>query len=319
MISTRLLEQFVAVAGELHFGRAANRLHMAQPPLSQAIKHLEAIVGVQLLARSRHGVAMTPAGSAFLEEAKEWLALGQRAIDTARRASEGLTGRITMGFVGSVSYALLPGILREIGARYPAIHVDLREQTSTEQIESLHTRKIDLGIVRLPLNNMGDIRTHVIHRERFIAVLPKDHKLATRKAKAIRLEELAGDSFMVFPPDKIPSLHAKFLMACEEAGFSPRVRLESWQMASMVSLVASGMGVALLPEQVCASPHPGVVYKALSDRCAHLDLTIAAAWRADSVSAGLHPVLKLLTSLDEHSIGHALPRVSGRSRGNPIA
>lgn len=306
MISTRLLAQFVAVAEELHFGRAANRLHMAQPPLSQAIKHLEAVVGVQLLARSRHSVALTPAGSAFLEEAREWLAVGQRAIDTARRASEGLTGRITIGFVGSVSYALLPGLLREVGARYPSIHVDLREQTSTEQIESLHTRKIDLGIVRLPLNNMGDIRTHVIHHERFIAVLPKDHTLARRKAKAIRLEDLAGDSFMVFPPDKIPSLHAKFLMACEEAGFSPRVTLESWQMASMVSLVASGMGVALLPEQVRASPHAGVVYKALSNRCAHLDLTIAAAWRTDSVSAGLHSVLKMLTAPGFHAARPAL-------------
>ncbi|MGS0893841.1 LysR family transcriptional regulator [Burkholderia stagnalis] len=297
MISTRLLTQFVAVAEELHFGRAASRLHMAQPPLSQAIKHLEEVVGVQLLARSRHFVALTPAGRAFLEEAKEWLAHGQRAIDTARRASEGMTGRITIGFVGSVSYQLLPNILREIDARFPSIHVDLREQTSTEQIQSLHTRKIDLGIVRLPLNNMGGLQTRVIHRERFIAVLPKDHPLAKAKSKTIRLEALANDSFMVFPADKIPSLHAKFLMACEEAGFSPRVTLESWQMASMVSLVASGVGVALLPEQIRAGPHPGVVYKALANRSTHLDLTIAAAWRAEELSAGLYSVLQVLNTL----------------------
>lgn len=292
MITGRLLTQFIAVAEELHFGRAAARLHMAQPPLSQAIKHLEELVGVQLLARSKHFVGLTPAGRAFLEEARELLARGQQAIDTARRASKGLTGRVTIGFVGSVSYELLPRILRAFRTRFPAIHVDLRELTSTEQIESLRARKIDLGIVRLPLNNAADIDLRTIETERFIAVLPKDHRLA--KAATLRLEDLAEDPFMIFPAEKIPSLHAKFLMACEQAGFSPRIALEAWQMASMVSLVATGMGVVLLPAQVRNSPHPGVVYKDLDNRSEHFELKIAVAWRSEGISAGVHSLLSVL-------------------------
>jgi DNA-binding transcriptional LysR family regulator len=292
MIPGRLLNQFIAVAEELHFGRAAARLQMAQPPLSQAIRNLEDMVGVQLLARSKHAVSLTPAGRAFLEQARELIAHGQRAIDIARRASEGLTGRIAIGFMGSVSYELLPRILREFRTRFPAIHVDLREQTSVEQIESLHAGKLDLGLVRVPLVNAADLNMRTIEVERFIAVLPRDHRLAA--SRSLRLEDLAEAPFMIFPADKSPSLHAKFLMACDEAGFSPRIAHEAWQMASMVSLVAAGMGVALLPAQVRNSPHPGVVYKDLDNDSRHLELKIAAAWRGDNLSAGVHSFLSVL-------------------------
>lgn len=296
MIPTRLLGQFVAVAEELHFGKAALRLHMAQPPLSQAIRNLEAIVGVPLLSRNKHFVALTPAGAAFLVEARELLLRGQRAIDIARRASQGLTGTITVGFVGSVSYALLPRILLQFRAQFPSIHIDLRELTSTEQIESLHGHKIDLGIVRLPLNNAADMELRTIETERLIAVLPRNHRLAG--AKTLRLKDLADDAFMIFPSDKIPSLHAKFLLACEAAGFSPRIVLEAWQMASMVSLVAAEMGVALLPAQVRSSPHPGVVFKDLSDPFEHLELKVAAAWRPGVVSGPVRSMLSILAHED---------------------
>lgn len=292
MIPGRLLNQFIAVAEELHFARAAARLHMAQPPLSQAIKNLEEMVGVQLLARSKHAVSLTPAGRAFLEEARDLIAHGQRAIDIARRASEGLTGRIAIGFMGSVSYELLPRILREFRTRFPAIHVDLREQTSVEQIESLHAGKLDLGLVRVPLVNAADLNMRTIEVERFIAVLPRDHRLAA--CRSLRLEDLSDAPFMIFPADKSPSLHAKFLMACDQAGFSPRIAHEAWQMASMVSLVAAGMGVALLPAQVRNSPNPGVVYKDLENDSEHLELKIAAAWRSDNLSAGVHSLLSVL-------------------------
>jgi DNA-binding transcriptional LysR family regulator len=292
MLSSRLLKQFVAVAEQLHFGRAAAQLHMAQPPLSQAIKHLEELVGVQLLYRSKHVVALTPAGKSFLDDAREWLAHERRAIDAARRADRGITGRATIGFVGSVSYALLPRLLRDLRARYPDIHIDLRELTSTEQIDALRSGKIDVGIVRLPLSDATDITVHVIELERFIAVLPREHPLAGRSG--IHLRELEQESFMVFPADKIPSLHAKFLFACEQAGFSPRIALQAWQMASMVSLVAAGMGVALLPAQVRNSPHKGVVYNDLLDPIEHLDLKIAVAWRADSQSPGVRAMQAIL-------------------------
>jgi DNA-binding transcriptional LysR family regulator len=292
MIPGRLLSQFIAVAEELHFGRAAARLHMAQPPLSQAIKHLEELVGVQLLARSRHAVVLTPAGRVFLDDARELLKQGQRAIDNARRASKGLTGRVTIGFSWSVSYELLPRILHDFRMQFPAIHVDLREMVSVEQIASLHAGKIDLGIVRLPLSNAADINMRTIEVERLIAVLPRDHPLAA--SPSLRLENLAEDPFLIFPPDRSPSLHAKFLMACEEAGFSPRIALEAWQIAGMLSLVAAGIGVMLLPAQVRNSPHPGVVYKDLDNDSEHLKLKIAAAWHPDNISAAVHSMLSVL-------------------------
>ncbi|MFL9870139.1 LysR family transcriptional regulator [Paraburkholderia megapolitana] len=296
MIAARLLNQFIAVAEELHFGRAAARLHMAQPPLSQAIQNLEEMVGVALFARSRHFVALTPAGKVFLDEARALLAQGQQAIDAARRANEGVSGRVAVGFVGSVSYELLPRMLRQFRIRFPTIHIDLRELTSVEQIENLRTGKIDIGILRLPINDAADLNVRTIEVERFIAVIPRDHRLAA--AQTIRLEDLADDAFMTFPPDRVPSLHAKFLLACEAAGFSPRIALEAWQMASMVSLVAAGIGVVLLPAQVRTSPHPGVVYKDLANDSDHFQLRIAVAWRSNDVSPN---VQSLLAVLDSHT------------------
>ena len=294
MIAARLLNQFIAVAEELHFGRAAARLHMAQPPLSQAIQNLEEMVGVALFARSRHFVALTPAGKVFLDEARALLAQGQQAIDAARRANEGVSGRVAVGFVGSVSYELLPRMLRQFRIRFPTIHIDLRELTSVEQIENLRTGKIDIGILRLPINDAADLNVRTIEVERFIAVIPRDHRLAA--AQTIRLEDLADDAFMTFPPDRVPSLHAKFLLACEAAGFSPRIALEAWQMASMVSLVAAGIGVVLLPAQVRTSPHPGVVYKDLANDSDHFQLRIAVAWRSNDVSPNVQSLLAVLDS-----------------------
>lgn len=292
MLSGRLLRQFVAVAEELHFGRAAARLNMAQPPLSQAIKQLENLVGVELLQRSKRFVRLTPAGSVFLRHAQDLIAGEQDAIEDARLAAQGLIGRVTIGFVGSVSYDLMPRLLQDFRLRFPNILVDLRELTSKEQVEGLLSRKVDVGIVRLPLTNIADLQVRPIARERFIAVLPHDHKLAA--AEQVRLEDLADESFMIFPADRIPSLHSKFLFACEDAGFSPRIILEAWQMPSMVSLVATGFGVVLLPSQVRSLAHAGVVYKDIATPSRHLDLEIAVAWRDDNASAGVRSFLSVL-------------------------
>jgi len=291
MISSRLLRQFIAVAQELHYGRAALRLHMAQPPLSQAIKQLEEIVGVTLLERSKHSVKLTAAGAVFLDHALNLVAQEQRAIDDARLAAKGLIGRLVLGFVGSVSYELMPKLLQQFRARFPAIQIDLRELTSKEQLDALMAGKIDAGILRLPLSNAADIQMRVIRHERFIAVLPKNHRLA--RAPQVDLAELRDESFMIFPADKIPSLHSKFVFACEEAGFSPRTVLEAWQMPSMVSLVASGFGIALLPSQVRSLVHRGVVYKEIRTKSAHLELQIALGWRRESSSAGVQSLLTI--------------------------
>jgi DNA-binding transcriptional LysR family regulator len=293
MIAERVLLQFIAVAEELHFGRAAVRVHVVQPALSRAIRHLEEQIGVELLSRTKRSVKLTPAGEVFLAEARDLMRQGEHAIHAARRASQGFVGRVAIGFVGSLSYGLLPRILREFRARYPAIEVELFELLSKEQIERLQARKIDVGILRLPLSNTAGLEVRIIDRERFVAVLPEDHRLA--KARSVRLADLADERFMIFPADRAPNLHAKFLLACHEVGFSPRVELAAWQLPTMVSLVAAGFGVVLLPSQVRHIPMPGVVYKDLASKSKHIRLEIAAAWRKDNVSPAVKSLLGVIS------------------------
>jgi len=306
MIQARLLQQFIAVAEELHFGRAAARLHMSQPPLSQAIRHLEDIVGVPLFERSRHYVALTAAGAAFVDEAHALLAAGRRAIDAARRASEGSVGHVSIGFVGSVCYDVLPRVLQTTRKRLPTLHIDLFELASTKQAAALRDGQIDVGIVRIPLADATGISFREIARERFIAVLPADHPLAA--VPELHLRDLADQPFMAFPAERVPGLHAKFLLACDEAGFSPCIALEAWQMASMVSLVAAGVGVALLPEQVRRSPQAGVVYRDLADPSDHLSLSIAVAWLPERLPAVAQAVLNVILTHENNGRMDCVPR-----------
>lgn len=295
VIPGRLLTQFIVVAEELHFGRAASRLNMAQPPLSHAMRRLEEIVGVELFIRTTRSVRLSQSGMAFLSEARELVSRSERAIRIAQTASAGLSGRVAIGFVGSLGYQLLPELLHHFRSRFPRIEIELRESLSREQLEQLRARKLDIGIVRLPLGSTGDLALQVIRRERFVAVLPRAHPMAD--APFLRLEQLAAEQFMAFPPDKVPSLHAKFLLACQEAGFSPNVTLEAWQISSVINLVAIGVGIALLPEQVRGIQHPGVVYKPLANRISHLDLEIAVACRQDDQTTGVQALLATLDSL----------------------
>ena len=291
MISARALQQFIVLAEELHFGRAAARLHMSQPPLSQALARLEASLGVRLLDRTGKAVALTEGGRVFLAEARALLRQQEQAVLHTREASAGTRGTVAMGFVGSVSYGLLPELLALYRREAPAIAVQLHEMPSTDQREALDAGRIDLGIVRLPLADADGLRMQTIRRERMVAVLPKGHRLARRRA--VGLAELASETFMVFPPERVLSLHAKTLLACQAAGFSPRTGLSAWQMPTMVSLVAAGQGVALLPAQTMRMPHPGVSYRPLQDRSAHLELEIALAWREDRASPACRRIVAL--------------------------
>lgn len=297
MISTRLLTQFIVVADELHFGRAAIRLHMSQPPLSQAIIRLESMLKVKLLTRSKKSISLTDAGKIFLEEAKQLIAQEEQAIVRTRLAAHGFSGTLTVGFVGSVSYGLLPKILAKFQHDYPEIAFDLKELTSSEQVQELQAKRIDIGIVRLPLAKTDNLKLSVILKERMIAVLPHKHPLANRDS--ISLASLKNEQFMMFPVHKVFSLHAKTLMACQAAGFSPRISLESWQMPTMVSLVAAEVGVALLPSQIQSIPHPGVRYCTLKDKINHLDLEIAVAWNPDISSRLTEKFIEICYQDDE--------------------
>ena len=289
MFSNRALRQFIVVAEELHMGRAATRLHISQPPLSQAMMRLEESIGAKLFLRANRAIKLTEAGKVFLDEAHRLLAQEAQAIANTRQASAGLSGTIILGFIGSVSYGLLPDLIAKFRRNHSEIAFDLRELSSGDQLEALEANRIDLGIVRLPLANATNCDLKIIKRERMIAVLPRDHKLAA--ARSIRLKDLAQETFMMFPPNRVPSLYAKTVTACHAAGFSPRVALEAWQMPTMVSLVATGVGIALLPAQIREIPHGGVIYKEIKDPIEALDLEIALAWRRTNTSKLLQRVV----------------------------
>lgn len=279
-IELRQLRQFIAVAEELHFRRAAARLGMAQPPLSQAIQKLERDVGAELLDRSQRRVRLTEAGLAFLTEARRTLAQAERTIAAAQRAARGLIGSLKLTYVGAATYDLLPRLVRAYRASHPDVELALVERTTAAQVRALQRGESDVGLVRPPIFNATDLRSEPLLRERLIAALPEDHRFAGQKT--IRLRDLADESFIMFPAHEGPSFHARIVTACEAAGFSMRIAQEAIQMHAIVSLVAAGLGVALVPASMQSLRQAGVVYRSLTDS---LVVDLALMWRRGEASS----------------------------------
>jgi DNA-binding transcriptional LysR family regulator len=231
MIELRQFRQFVAVAEELSFRRAAERLHMAQPPLTAAIRRIEEELGQVLIERSNRVERLTPAGEVFLIE--------------ARRAGQGLTGSLRVTFVASAARDLLPSILRAFRARHADVALELHEATTAQQVTALREDRADIGIVVVPLPEAAQLTVARLRREELLVALPRRHRLASRQV--LRLADLASESWILFPAGFGPGLHARIVDACRVAGFSPRVTQEAVQMETIVSLVAAGMGVSLVP------------------------------------------------------------------------
>lgn len=258
----RHLRYALAIADELHFGRAAARLHIAQPPLSQQIKQLEDEIGVRLFDRSHRRVRLTDAGAAFMAEARRTLASAERAADAARRAARGEVGRLAIGYVSSAAYQLLPALVRAFRRRAPDVTLALEEMSSSEQSRALAARALDLGIVRRPPPVEPGLAGTVVRREPTVLALPRDHALAPRRT--LRLRELAREPFVVFPARPRPSWADVAVDLCRRAGFEPRIVQEAIEMASALSLVAAGIGIALVPASVRAVRRPGVVFRAIA-------------------------------------------------------
>ena len=285
----RHLRYFVAVAEELHFGRAAERLGIAQPPLSQQVQALEAILGVQLLERSRRHVALTPAGAAFLASARRLLNDAQLAAVTAQRAARGESGSITVAFAASVMFLALPRIIRKFRDLFPAVHLELRELATGPQLAALRTADLDVGFLRHPPPDPLLVTETVMTEPLLIAVSRRD-PLASRRR--LSLAELAHRDFVLFPADLAPGLHAQVLAICAGAGFAPRVRQVSRELYTTVSLVEAGMGVTIIPASVRKMGWRGVKYFPIRDPVAtsHID----AAWRRDNTNPVVGAFLDLV-------------------------
>jgi DNA-binding transcriptional LysR family regulator len=284
-VELRHLRYFVAVAEELHFHRAAARLHISQPPLSQQIRALERELGVSLLERNRRHVELTPAGASFLDSARAILDSVDRAANTARRVASGELGSLSIGFVGSAMLSpMLPAILRDFRTRYPDVELHLRELPTSEQLEALVARRIDVGVIRGPVTiaaNAGVFDFVVIQREGLVVALPDIHPLASKTR--LRAADLRGETFVILPRREAPGLFASLSSVMGDVGGVPEDVLEVAEMQTIIGLVASGAGVSLVPASVGESERPGVTFRPLADPSPSIELQVA--WRAGEPSA----------------------------------
>ncbi|WP_431969641.1 LysR substrate-binding domain-containing protein [Nocardia sp. bgisy134] len=285
----RHLAGFVAVAEELHFGRAAERLHMAQPPLSQQIRALEKELGVALFERNTRSVRLTAAGEVLLPHARKVLDDLELARRAAVASGRGEVGRVSIGFAGASSHESLPTLTRAVRAAHPGIEVRLRGQTyAGAALNLVAARELDLGFVRLPVRREG-VAVRVIQYERLVAALPAEHPLAD--APDIDVADLADDAFVTFPGTQGSSVRDHLVRTALDAGFTPRIVQEAPDSYTILDLVAAGVGVTLTVSSVQHIHRSGMVYKELRGDVPAL--ASALAWRADNTSRALAAVLEV--------------------------
>jgi DNA-binding transcriptional LysR family regulator len=278
-VDIRKLRHFVAVAEELHFGRAARRLSLTQPPLSMSIRSLEDEMGVRLFERTRRSVSLTHAGAVFLEEARGILDRTARAVDLTQAAYRGEMGRLTVGFLAATAYTLLPLVLRDFAARYPGVALDLRELTMPQQVEAFRRGDIDVGMLRSPVPDAA-LASEVIVEEKMIVALPTGHALA--KLARIPAKKLAGEPFVMYPRLPGTVFHDLVMEFCRRAGFVPRVSQQASQTHAVMGLVSAGLGVALVSESVQIIRMRGVVFRPLAQGAPIV--RTALAWQHGNVS-----------------------------------
>jgi DNA-binding transcriptional LysR family regulator len=279
-VELRHLRYFRAVAEELHFGRAAERLHMAQPPLSQQILQLERELGVTLLVRSTRKVELTPAGEAYLKQVVAILDSVDEAGAQARRIAEGVEGHLAIGCVGSATYSLLPRLVRALRDELPGVDVSVRgEMLAPAQIAALLTGEIDLALLRPPVEQPG-VLVETVRRDRLLVALPEGHALATRDDLCV--SDLRDEEFVAHAGHGRSVMSSILTAMCADAGFVPRIRHEVEETSTLVTLVSAGLGVAIVPEPTAALDIAGVCYRSLTPDALGVDLDVARVARANS-------------------------------------
>ncbi len=257
----RQLRYFLAVAQTLHFTKAAELMGIAQPPLSQQIQKLEREIGTRLFIRHQRHVELTEAGLFFKERAQKILAETDRALSEIKKVARGESGRLSVGFAGStVFHSLIAAAMQTYRRAFPEVVIHSTESNSTALLSKVQDAELDCAIVRLPLQ-VGDLCCQPIVAEPMIAVLPSEHACA--RQETIDLALLAADDFIAFPRDIGPQLYDSILFACHQAGFSPRISMESPQISSSINLVAAGFGVAIIPASLTSIRVDGVSFHPL--------------------------------------------------------
>lgn len=282
----RQLRYFVAVAEELHFGKAAQRLAISQPPLSFNIARLEESLGYALLRRSTRAVELTAAGKVFYREACRILSLADQAQALGGRAARGEAGSLRIGFVGAALLTPMASVLRRFDLERPGLLMTVHELNSFEQIDALQREQIDFGILH-PRSIPEGLHAQVLYREPFVCALPASHPLAGRKE--IRLQALKDEPFVLFPRHFSPEYHDRIIAMCVAAGFTPQVRYEVRANATVASLVAAGFGVAIVPRSVCRVAIDGLQFRPLAST--RVESELIGVWRGDDYESLIRPLL----------------------------
>jgi DNA-binding transcriptional LysR family regulator len=292
-IELRQLRYFVTVAEELHFGRAAARLHMTQPPLSQTMFALEELLGTALFDRNRRSVALTAAGSALLPEARRLLDQAAELPALAQRAASGAMGKLVLAFVSSADYSVLPPFLRAYRAAFPQVQITLREATSDLQLDDLLNGRIDAGLLIPPLPDRAraELDYLPVLNEPLILAAPAGLP-ALRGKGAVDLRALPPLPLIIFPRPISPGLYDAILAVFRAAGLTPAIGQEAIQMQTIVGLVSAGMGMALVPQSVGNLRRPGVQYRPLAQATPLVETGLA--WRRDNASPVLQGFLELM-------------------------
>lgn len=288
----RHLRYFIAVAEELNFSRAAERLHMAQPPLSVQIRALEDDLGAQLFERDKRRVSLTQAGRMFLDQARAILAMADAAKIQARSAASGIIGKLTLGYTASAMFhAVLPKTLRHFKATYPEIALSFYEMSSLEQLDALQGRTLDIGIVRKPEALIPtDVQIEAWYEAPLVVAMATDHPLA--KQASVSIADLRDDAFIMYPRDAGIGLYWRVIDLCSKAGFRPQAIRQVRESSSIIGLVAAGAGIAIVPQDTRCIQLSGVTYQRLSDHQAVSALYLA--YRDDNRDTHLAKLAKML-------------------------
>ena len=301
MVELRPLRQFVAVAEELHFGRAARRLAMTQPPLTQAVQALERALGGLLFERTRRGVALTPAGAELLDQARRLLRAAEALPAAVQAAAQGRSGRLRLAFVSTIAYGAMPLWLRLFREACPEVQLQLREATLDVQLAAFGADEIDAGFVlHAPGAVPAGFAALTVQSEPMWLALPESHPAARRSL--LQTRDIADSPLVIFPRQVTPSLYDALLASQHARGLTPRVVQEAIQMQTLVNLVSAGIGVAWVPQTVTRLQLPGVVYRRVAGAPVLAETSLI--WR--------EPALAVVQRFVEQVRGQLKPRAQRR-------
>src|ERR1700739_811895 len=291
-LTQRLLEQFLAVADERNIGRAAQRLSMTQPPLTQAIQRLERAMGVKLFDRTARGVELTAAGRAFREESERLGIPHDPAIRRTRRVAAGEQGVVDIGFAVSLAYRFAPDLLRAAAAALPELTLHLVQTRTMHMFDAVRSGQLDIAFTRGPVESVDGLVVTEVGREKTVVVLPERHRLGRKRAVA--LADLRDEPLVLPSEQSLPGVAAQMQSAFREAGVAPRIVARTDELAGMMTYPIAGLAVCLVPEQIVAMRHPEVVYRTLPDQLPSLSTRIVAVRRVH-VDPAVIRLLELVT------------------------